>query len=322
VDSTDARDRVSVPGPDVRKIVGSAIREHVSKNPVYRFFSVVAAVAALLLVWLGVKGDIGILAPGCALLLLVVWYLRTVYVAVFRHAPTEIGRQCHQLAAALHAAEEKAAVLREELEGLRRGVEHTRPFLLDSGTKVLTYRGRRNVAFGVDTINRVFHAFMKHVQPSERPDRCLFEVGFAAGHQFALDFNKEVVDPLRHRPGVVPPTFEEVRAAWDTYDDNVGFGDLQLGGLCRFDDGLRGGIAISRLFTADSTRLFGADATMPPHLDRCAWMSGYLAGFLNYADVIKPTAGHMASVVHTKCARTTGQLVCVFEVSTAPGYPP
>jgi len=182
----------------------------------------------------------------------------------------------------------------------------SRPFSLDTNTKMLWYEGRRNVAFGVDTINQVFRAFADLSRYPGCKGDYFHEVGIAAGRVFAYDFNSTVIERRSAENGEVP-NFQQARSLWEKYDDKVGFGDLHLGKLQLTHVGGEGEIHIMNLFTAKS--LSGSD---DPD-ERCEWMGGYLEGFLNNALVLGPRNPGSLKVTHTECLKRNDPC-CVFLV--------
>ena len=184
--------------------------------------------------------------------------------------------------------------------------ERRHPFELDPGRKTLWYRGRRNVAFGCETINCIFAASVAQAKTREEGERLLREVGRKAGEAFARELNR-IITRFKERKGRVPKV-DQVFSMWEEYDENVGFGDIDRGRSCLkpTEHGVEGEVHIGNLFTAT-----------PGYSEwRCPWMCGYLEGLLNKTEVLMGDGSNAIAVSHDKCVRRTGSdgIHCVFDV--------
>lgn len=187
---------------------------------------------------------------------------------------------------------------------IKNKVSAGRPFELDPDASKLWYRGRRNVAFGVDTINDTFEALTR-----ENPSG-LKQAGKVAGEKFAEAFN---IHLRQHKFRKTAANVDDVKKWWLEYDGNAGFGRMDASRLQQRNKGVEGQVKFFDLFTTDRRR-HGRSPL-------CTWMEGYLEGFLNHALVLAGDENEMIVVKHGQCGGEYLQdpeYPCIFEVTKAP----
>ncbi|MBN1902558.1 hypothetical protein JW926_14630 [Candidatus Sumerlaeota bacterium] len=182
------------------------------------------------------------------------------------------------------------------------------PLLLYRGC-ILYYRGRRNIAFGVQTIIKSFQEFVikSGIDDTERAHQYMHSIGYESGKVFSTYFEDNILKIIQDTTGK-RPTWDQVLRKWIKYDENVGFGEIILEKLQIRHGKIEGKIVLNNLFTGHNS-----DSPLWLH----SWFAGYMEGLLNNLTIVDRSENSLNEIRFERMVdifeNINGNL-CIFDV--------